>query len=282
MDYAPSESVLATRGAAARSRLATGLMTFFISQLVREGMVHGDPHLGNMGVTRNGGGLVLYDFGNVIYVPHGYRQRMKELICQLVVGNTRAVAKSLRGLDIDVLDEDGVERAVVVYMEYMRTIDVTVLQRAFGPDTVLPMRFTDQILRLVRVYALLEGVCKQLDPAFNYFAVLASFDASVVLDEDFLAFKIQSDASAFVAAATNAGRAAAAASSSSSSSSSSTSSSSNGAKPPRVRATRWPRPSPSPSSPVSTPGPTAWGSRRAVLTGAAACGALYLLAGAAL
>lgn len=194
MEYVPSTSVLKFGDAKFKKEMAAKLMTFFVRQLVVEGLVHGDPHDGNMGVLPDGS-LVLYDFGNVVRVSEQERQVLKEVLYYLVVRNKQGVIQSLKELGIQVLDEALLSKYIDLYIEYLQTIDFTkftagMLEDAPTHNMQLPLKLNDKIFRLIRVFGILEGTCKQLDPEFNYFDVLGP---ELLIDETFVMYKAQKD-----------------------------------------------------------------------------------------
>jgi predicted unusual protein kinase regulating ubiquinone biosynthesis (AarF/ABC1/UbiB family) len=183
-----SESRL--QGAEAKRALANSVMDVFVSQLVKKGLVHGDPHPGNMGVD-NTGRLVLYDFGNVVEVSASERLYMKDLIFQLLLGNNGAVIGTMKKLGVTVTDTEGVNQYIDMYREYMRTVDVGIIVASVDPEAPLPLELTDKLLRLFRVYATLEGACKRVHPQFNYFDLLDYYIDDLFLDGEFFGYKLQ-------------------------------------------------------------------------------------------
>jgi predicted unusual protein kinase regulating ubiquinone biosynthesis (AarF/ABC1/UbiB family) len=177
-----------------RSVLANRLMDTFVAQLVYNGTVHGDPHPGNLGIDTMGR-IVLFDFGNVIDLTDLERQRMKEMIYQLLLGNNAAVIVTLRKLGVEITDDAEMGRYIDLYRDYMRTIDVKSIAAIHGPNTKteLPLRLTDKIVRLTRVYGMLEGTCKALDPDFNYFSLLDNYIDELFFDEEFVVYKVKED-----------------------------------------------------------------------------------------
>jgi ubiquinone biosynthesis protein len=184
-----------------RKALATKLMDFFIGQLINYGLVHGDPHEGNLGVTKNGA-IVMYDFGNIVRIPLRDRQHMKELIYFLLISNKSGVIQTLKSLKIKITNEKEMTRYIDLYIEYMRTIDISQLQSSHGPNVKLPLKLTDDLFRLIRVYGILEGICKELDKDFNYFTVLSGYINEIFMDEEFILFKIQNDTASLFGSST--------------------------------------------------------------------------------
>ena len=189
MDYVESRSLASCR---ATPGLANRVMDVFVSQMVYKGVVHGDPHPGNIGLDRRGR-LVIYDFGNVIEFSDLERQQMKEMIYQLLLGNNKAVIATMRKLGVEVLDERGLVAYIDMYRDYMRTIDITGIQNIHGPQAALPLRLTDKFVRLIRVYGMLEGTCKAIDSSFNYFDLLDNYIDELFFDEEFLRYKVVED-----------------------------------------------------------------------------------------
>ena len=206
MEDLPSRGISTATGAPVAQRL----MREFIEQLVSHGLLHGDPHAGNVGVAEDGR-FVLYDFGSVVRLSRGDVRCIKDLLVALVGGDQRASADALRGLGADVLDEKALGRYLVLYRRYLRDLDVSALvasaERQSRDDrtTDLPVLLPGRISRIARSFALLEGVCKGIDPAFNYFDTFASTSsgslasmgdvAALVLDDDYLRHRARRDVS---------------------------------------------------------------------------------------
>jgi predicted unusual protein kinase regulating ubiquinone biosynthesis (AarF/ABC1/UbiB family) len=159
---------LGQTGGGGGAALAGDLMELYVRQVARGGVVHGDPHPGNLGLDADGR-LVLYDFGSVVELSRRERARLRALVWALVVDDPEAAARGLTRLGARVLSVPGLAASIRPYREYLRTLDVARLREAAGaagrqPPVVLP----DKLLRLTRTFGALEGVCKDLDPGFNY------------------------------------------------------------------------------------------------------------------
>lgn len=191
MEYVESEDLSKFKGD--RKELAYRTMDTFIRQLIDDGIVHGDPHSGNIGVNKTGA-LVLYDFGNIIKLNQQERHILKEIIYYLLVGNKSGIITAVQTLGIKVLDEALLYKYIDLYIEYLKTIDISqfaIIQQ--GPQVKLPLKLTEKVFKLIRVYGILEGTCKELDPKFNYFDLLPSYMTDIFFDEDFILYKASSD-----------------------------------------------------------------------------------------
>lgn len=175
-----------------KSELAKSIMRFFIRQLVQYGVLHGDPHKGNIGIT-NDNKIVLYDYGNMIYLTNEERNILRELIYMLVIGNKYGVVKLLEKLGVIIDDRNAVYNYVDKYVEYMKTINVKVFSDLQKSNDKLPLHLTGKIIRIIRAYGILEGVCKELDANFNYFQLIDDKIADLAFDSQFLDYKVRKD-----------------------------------------------------------------------------------------
>lgn len=213
MEYLPSAAV-ATLDPLDRPGAARRVMIVFIRQLLSSGVVHGDPHVGNMGVDRLGR-LVVYDFGSVVRLSRQDVCHVKDLVSSLVVGDVARAVAVLRRMGADVIDETALAAYVGDYREYMRTLDFRALAESASAraspaspassassasaaaSAPIPVVLPGRISRIVRSFALLEGVCKDIDPSFNYFDTIAEaatrIPLDVMFDSEYLAYKMRYD-----------------------------------------------------------------------------------------
>jgi predicted unusual protein kinase regulating ubiquinone biosynthesis (AarF/ABC1/UbiB family) len=176
-----------------RQQLAVDLMTTFLSQLLDGGVIHGDPHLGNMGIDDDNR-LVLYDFGSIIQIPKEDRCHLKNILIMLIVGDLDSVMNSLKDLRVVIRDPARLRAYVNTYRQYMQTLDVGVFSEELSKerhDMVAPLQFTEELVRLFRVYTILEGTCRLIDPAFNYFDFFRKYIPAP--DDAFLHYKATVD-----------------------------------------------------------------------------------------
>lgn len=211
MEYVKSKPLREYSGD--KKLLSKKLIKCFIEQLVKTGTIHGDPHTGNMGISTDGR-IVLYDFGNVIQISYQDRQYFKELINYLLVGNKSGVISSLEKLKIKITDAELMNKYIDSYSRYIRTLDIneitqltkitdtegsvqsnskTVNKNKNNNNPKMPFKLTGEFFRLVRVFGILEGVCKELDPDFNYTDVLSDFSSEMMWDSDFILYKSTND-----------------------------------------------------------------------------------------
>jgi predicted unusual protein kinase regulating ubiquinone biosynthesis (AarF/ABC1/UbiB family) len=145
-----------------KSYVARTLMGFFIEQLLDHGLVHGDPHKGNIGFDETSN-LILYDFGNVLQFSKSERFYLKELILCLILGNKESIIELLQKLDVIVVDKEQLCEYIDKYIEYIKTVDINVFREHHKENIVLPVKFTGKIFRLLRVYGTVTSILSSID-----------------------------------------------------------------------------------------------------------------------
>ena len=190
MEFIPSAPVTSYKGD--RALLARQILQAFLQQLIQTGTIHGDPHPGNIGILSDGR-IVLYDFGNVVQINYQDRQYLKELIYYLLVNNKSAIITTLKRLNIRIINERDMSSYIDGYISYMKTLDFTQIAPTNTTNVKMPFILTGEFFRLIRVFGVLEGLCKELDPNFNYFDVLQNYASDIFMDQDFIIYKTRAD-----------------------------------------------------------------------------------------
>lgn len=86
-------------------RLASSLFSFFLETLLLEGLLHADPHPGNLLVTADHR-LGLIDCGMVVRVPRRVRQQLVRLLIAIGEGDGEEAANILAGMGHPLQDYD--------------------------------------------------------------------------------------------------------------------------------------------------------------------------------
>jgi ubiquinone biosynthesis protein len=201
MEYVPSykiEAIKSQLNMQQRSQLAYQLMDAIITQFITNGVIHGDPHEGNIGVSRDAKGshLVLYDLGHIIKINDQTRAMFKQFIFEIMIENVEGAMEVLKRIDlVQIRNETKLKDYLKQYIKYVKTIDYRVFKdmEANNNDELIPVKFDGIIFRLIRVFGLIEGICKDLDPDFNYNTVFARYVDKLIFDPGFLAYKVKAD-----------------------------------------------------------------------------------------
>jgi predicted unusual protein kinase regulating ubiquinone biosynthesis (AarF/ABC1/UbiB family) len=189
MDYVPSE-------AATRPFKAERLVNLFLEQLLYEGVIHGDLHMGNLGLDKKKR-IVLYDFGNVIRITPEYKTAIRDFVYGVQTSNVEAVMDNMVRMGMNVRDREVTKIFVKQYFEYLQTLDI----RSFtvnSPEirekaSKVPVELDPTTLTILRTYSLLEGLCKELDPSFSYSRIINKNIELLFLDLEYIQYRITKD-----------------------------------------------------------------------------------------
>lgn len=189
MDYMPSTAV-------AKGFKAEFLINMFLEQLLYEGVIHGDLHSGNMGLGPLGG-LVLYDFGNIIRISPTYKTAIQDFVYGVQTKDTDKVLVNMNKMGMIVRDAEVTKIFIKQYFQYLDTLDL-------GSFTVnspeirekaskVPVELDPTTLVILRTYSLLEGLCKDLDPNFSYQRIITKNVEMLFLDLEYIMYRVQND-----------------------------------------------------------------------------------------
>lgn len=202
MSYIPSIKLTEIKDSLSsekKSELAYRLMDFFITQMIEHGVIHGDPHEGNIGYNIEQDKFVIYDLGNMITVNSKFRSLIKQFIFEIMVENIDSATSVLSKIDyVDIRDEETLKIYLRKYVEYIKTIDISVFTKNLNEADSktfqkIPVKLDGIIFRLIRVFGLVEGICKDLDSDFNYNTVFLKYVNMLTSDVEFIDYKIKND-----------------------------------------------------------------------------------------
>ena len=203
MEYVPSIK-FGESERSGRKALALKIMTNFIDQLLVKGVLHGDPHPGNVALALDQKSFVMYDFGSIVTLTDSTRNYFKLLIFEMISDNVDGVVEILQQVpELVTIDDPRVVKTFVAgYLKYMKTIDIkelkNVLQSSEAAKGDVPIQFSSKIFEIIRIFGTIEGICVTLDPAFTYDAVLSVYAPTLVMDADFVVMRSLRDVSRIV------------------------------------------------------------------------------------
>ena len=204
MNHIPSVKLTSGTASASsvdKSALAYALMDTFIQQFLQHGLIHGDPHEGNVALSsadmdiENNNVFVMYDLGHIVKLDARNRSLMKILVFEIMTENVDGVIDAMEKMPsiITIRDKKEIRKFVERYIEYIKTIDIKVLSSLDSRDEVLPIQFSSTVFEIVRIFGIIEGICLTLDPTFKYEKVFYKYIDTLVLDRDFLEYKASKD-----------------------------------------------------------------------------------------
>jgi predicted unusual protein kinase regulating ubiquinone biosynthesis (AarF/ABC1/UbiB family) len=165
-----------------RRDLVRRLEQAYIRMIVEDGQFHADPHPGNLAV-KSDGTVVFYDFGMTGRLSPHTREKLMEFYIGLATDDVDRVMDAfvaMGALD-PAADRDVMREAFEIVIEQFRGEDISeyrVEQLVGQFETQLyefPMRLPQELALVVRVTTILEGVCRTLDPSFDFIEIITEY-----------------------------------------------------------------------------------------------------------
>jgi predicted unusual protein kinase regulating ubiquinone biosynthesis (AarF/ABC1/UbiB family) len=147
---------------------------------LEDGIFHGDPHPGNLGVDRQGR-IVFYDFGMTGRFSPEMQDAIVDLYLAVVqrdVDRIMDVLIELGALD-PAVDRQAMARVLDLVIEDLEGRAVSDWRRILTEVTTVlqefPFRIPPDLMLVIRVGTVSEGVLRQLDPQFDFIAAAREF-----------------------------------------------------------------------------------------------------------
>ena len=169
-----------------KKKVCEALVNSYVIQTMEGGLFHGDPHPGNLAISKSGQ-LVFYDFGLLIELDDQLKQGFSDLFACIIKRDTKEIVQILIRLGVIVptsSDISDIEIFFETILGYLETLDGGAIMNdelaaelAMEKPFVVPTSF----VYLAKSFSLIEGICLQLDPDFDYFTYLEP-----LIQEEFL------------------------------------------------------------------------------------------------
>nr|WP_276252151.1 AarF/ABC1/UbiB kinase family protein [Halomicroarcula sp. SHR3] len=165
-----------------RGELVQRLEEVYIQMIVEDGRFHADPHPGNLAVQADGT-LVFYDFGMTGRLGPRTREQLMEFYVGLAADDVDRVMDAfvaMGALD-PAANREVMAEAFEIVIEQFRGEDISdyrVEQLVGQFESQLyefPMRLPQDLALVVRVTTVLEGVCRTLDPEFDFIEIITDY-----------------------------------------------------------------------------------------------------------
>ena len=164
----------------------TGL-DLYLTQFLKHGFFHADPHPGNIFIKENGQ-IVFIDFGAMGRLYPNERELLIDLIIYSLKKNVKKMIETIRELAIkfEVVDENKLERELYGLLEMidgnsLESLDVVVLfekaRKIFSDNQIL---LSEDIYLLVKGIGQIEGIGRHLDPDLNITKVMQPYMDKIV------------------------------------------------------------------------------------------------------
>jgi predicted unusual protein kinase regulating ubiquinone biosynthesis (AarF/ABC1/UbiB family) len=197
-DYADIEAAGVNRG-----EVANRVFDAYMRQIFEDGFFHADPHPGNLFVDPEPNGehaewqLTFVDFGMVGQITPAMRQGLREIVIALGTKDSARMLEAYKLLNILLpgADEELIQQAEAAAFERFWGKSMDELKE-IGFDEMhefakefrelayeMPFQLPQNLIFLLRMVAILSGICTGLDRDFNIWNVLAPYAEKLVSEE---------------------------------------------------------------------------------------------------
>ncbi len=180
--YRVDETEELARLGISRADVAANGAAIFMKQAFELGVFHGDPHPGNIRVLDDGS-ICLLDYGMVGAIDDEQRERLIDLFMAIArrdvkraVELIQKIGEPFRPIDRTLLQADVRDFVENYYGLTLDRLNVgNVLSDFVNIMAIHGIRCPSDLMLLIRALVTLEGVGRDLDPAFNFAELLAPF-----------------------------------------------------------------------------------------------------------
>lgn len=178
------------------AKIAAKLVESYLVQILNVGLIHLDCHFSNLAISGDGK-LVFYDYG--MFLDLNDQLDFKELLLAIYSKNVDKICKICvdQGFIIVSSKNECYFKAFVIsFLNYVENLDIQDFKVGFIKKikpTAMPFVISSKLLVLLRGLGLLEGVCKKLDPNFNYKKIIDPYISDYLVDVNYIEDRVKSD-----------------------------------------------------------------------------------------
>lgn len=174
-----------------RKKIANKLVELFLDQIILYGIIHIDPHPGNVGITKKGK-IVFYDYGMVQSLDIDFKKDLKTILYAVSDRNIDYITDLLIKSGIIIIEADKVpylKNFVMSFLKYLDNLDIADFKKNYIDKvdrTEMPFVISSKFLLILRAFSILEGVCKTLDRDFSYKDIIEKYIDDNIIDVNYL------------------------------------------------------------------------------------------------
>lgn len=181
-----------------REKIAKKLVELFLSQVIDHGFVHIDPHPGNIGISDNGK-IVIYDYGMILNLDKQLKEKFKKFLLAIYDKDIDAICNIVIDMELVVVEKKNIpyfKIFLVSFLAYIETADLEEFKLNYIDKLntfSTPFLISSKFILLLRGISILEGVCKKLDPNFNFKKIIDPYIDEFLIDVNYFESKAITD-----------------------------------------------------------------------------------------
>jgi predicted unusual protein kinase regulating ubiquinone biosynthesis (AarF/ABC1/UbiB family) len=181
------------------------LLECFFTQIIQYGFVHIDPHPGNVGISKDGK-IVFYDYGMFVKLDGVMKDKLKTLFLAMYDRDVDEVCNLL--IELEIITVEPSKKAYfkkfiasfIIYIDNLNVDDFKLSYLDKIDQSEMQFLISSKFLLLLRGITILEGVCKNLNPNFNYRDILDPYISDFIIDINYIERRGEKDISRFTKA----------------------------------------------------------------------------------
>lgn len=192
MEYIAGRKITELKKMSSKKKAIQLLNDCFLRQFLQDGIIHGDPHPGNLAYSK--GKLILYDFGILIDISQIMQDSFDKVMMSVFQRDAKQLTEIL--LEADLIIPTGNKSDIVYFFDAiftsispvnMKSISsdqkfdfnfkksIRVLQEHGFDDSNRPFTFKNDVIYLGKCISLLDGLFRDLDPDYDPVALVKPF-----------------------------------------------------------------------------------------------------------
>jgi len=186
-----------------KEKIAEKLIELFINQIVDAGLVHIDPHPGNLGITENGK-IVFYDFGMVLNIDFKVKEKFTSFLIAVYDKDINKICQIAIDIGLINVKPENIpyfKAFLISFLAYVERADIEEFKISYinkiSKSEKAPFLVSSKFILLFRGISILEGICKKLDPYFNFKKPLDPYIDQFVIDINYFEKKAMNDLNLF-------------------------------------------------------------------------------------
>jgi predicted unusual protein kinase regulating ubiquinone biosynthesis (AarF/ABC1/UbiB family) len=186
-----------------REKIAQKLVELFIVQIIDNGLVHIDPHPGNVGITKEGK-IVFYDFGMVLNIDFKVKEKFTSFLLAIYDNDINEICNISIEIGLITVEPENIpyfKTFLISFLSYIEKANIDEFKISYinkiTQNEKAPFLISSNFVLLLRGISILEGVCKTLDPEFNFKKPLDPYIDKFIIDIDYFEKRAMNDLKIF-------------------------------------------------------------------------------------
>jgi predicted unusual protein kinase regulating ubiquinone biosynthesis (AarF/ABC1/UbiB family) len=182
-----------------KEKIAQKLVELFISQIIDSGLVHIDPHPGNVGITEKGK-IVFYDFGMVLNIDLNIKEKFTSFLIAIYDKDINEICNIAIEIGLITVEPQNIpyfKTFLISFISYIEKADIEDFKISYinkiSQCEKAPFLITSKFVLLLRGISILEGICKNLDPDFNFKKTLDPYIDEFIIDVNYFEKRAMTD-----------------------------------------------------------------------------------------